>query len=330
MAVRMARKKRILHLAELIGGEYARVIDARDGWPGLMEIKSASGEWRPFEVHVGAIGPSTGRGRRKVECRFQNPASKKPMTSPSGSPALLLGMWEAAGDDRAVLVCMETDRRIGKATRQSLFFPLHLLERATFVGWDEHFSSTGEQIVGLHPSLLPTYVEMKTAGVMVGIDEITSVLDAAGLQAGADVETAVERVRRVSSQLVRSRVFSKRVIGAYGGLCAMCDLDLGLIEGAHIYPVHAPDSTDEVWNGLALCSNHHRAFDKHWIRVDPVDFDLRLHPELIERSGVNPASGVFVEMTHKRMRLPGELAAAPKREMFERRYDFFPRSYSWA
>ncbi len=220
MAVRMLRKNRIQYLAKQIGGDFARVLDARDGWPGLMEIKSTSGEWRPFEVHVGTIGPSTGRGRSQAESRFQNPGSKKPMSSPSGAPALLLGMWEGAGD-RTVLVCMETEHRLGRATRQSLFFPLHLLERAASVGWDEHFSSTGEQIVGLLPDLLPTYIEMKVAGVMVGLHQIASILDAAGLQAEAEEETPVERARRASSQLVRSSTFSKRVIEAYDGLCAM-------------------------------------------------------------------------------------------------------------
>lgn len=329
MAVRMLRKNRILHLAQLIGNDDARVLDTRDGWPGLMEIKSSSGEWRPFEVHVGAIGTSTGRGRRQVESRFQNPANKKPMSSPSGAPALLLGMWEPPAD-QAVLVCMETEHRIGKATRQSLFFPRHLLERAAAVGWAEHFSSTGEQIVGLLPSLLPTYVEMRAAGVMVGQDRIISILEAAGLRPEADLETPVERARRASSQLVRSSTFSKRVIEAYGGLCAMCGLDLGLIEGAHIYPAQAPGSPDEIWNGLALCSNHHRAFDKHWIRVDPTSFDLRLHPELLEGSQTNRTSAAFVEMTREQLRLPRESAAAPRGEMFQRRYDFFPRSYGWA
>ncbi len=105
---------------------------------------------------------------------------------------------------------------------------------------------------------------------------------------------------------------------------------MGVIEGPHIYPTQAPGSTDEVWNGLALCSNHHRAVDKHWIRVDEADFGLRLHPELLERSRVNRASAVFVEMTREQMRLPREPAAAPRRRMFQRRYEFFPGSYSWA
>ncbi len=304
------------------------MLDARDGWPGLMKIRSASGEWCPFEVHIGAVGPSTGRGRRRVESRFQNPASKKPISSPSGAPALLLGMWEAAGS-RAVLVCMETEHRTGRATRQSLFFPLHLLERAASVGWYEHVSNTGEQIIGLIPSLLPTYVEMKLAGVMVGQHEIASIIDAAGLQTEVEVETPAERVRRVSSRLVRSSTFSKRVIEAYEGLCAMCDLDLDLIEGAHIYPAQAPGSMDEVWNGLALCSNHHRAFDRHRLRVDPVALDIELHPELLKASRINRTSRAFVEMTREQVRLPRESAAAPKKEMFQRRYEFFPGSYSW-
>ncbi len=329
MATRMLRKTRIPYLAKLVGEDFARVLDARDGWPGLMEIKISSGVWAPFEVHVGAIGPSTGRGRSSIERRFQNPPSKKPMSSPSGAPALLIGMWEGHRDDRPVLVCMKTEGRLGRETRQSLFLPLHLLERASTVGWDEHFSSTGEQIFGLIPSLLPVYAEMKLAGVAVNMHRIASVVEASGLRTKNDNETPVERARRASSQLVRSSTFSRNVIQAYDGLCAMCDLDLGLVEGAHIYPAQAPGSMDEIWNGIALCSNHHAAFDKHLIKVDPTVFDLDLHPKILANAGFNRACRIFVESTRDRMRLPSEPTAAPRSEMFEKRYDFFQRKYNW-
>jgi putative restriction endonuclease len=38
---------------------------------------------------------------------------------------------------------------------------------------------------------------------------------------------------------------------------------LGIVEAAHIVPVSEPDSEDSVWNGIALCPNHHRLYDRN-------------------------------------------------------------------
>ena len=53
-----------------------------------------------------------------------------------------------------------------------------------------------------------------------------------------------------------------------------------LVQGAHIYPARASDSPDKVWNGLALCSNHHTAFDRHLIWVEPSSRRVLLHEEV--------------------------------------------------
>ncbi|MDE1824356.1 MAG: HNH endonuclease [Candidatus Micrarchaeota archaeon] len=59
---------------------------------------------------------------------------------------------------------------------------------------------------------------------------------------------------------VRDKRFSKYVLQAYGHKCAICKTQLKLVEAAHIVPVK-DNGTDEVVNGIALCANHHKAFD---------------------------------------------------------------------
>ena len=326
----MRRDKRIQYLAELAGSKVARVVDSRDGWPGLMEIFTPVGIWKRVEVHVGYIGRS-GRGRDESERRFQNPANKKPMSSPSGAPALLVGMWERG--PRIVLVGMETDHRIGVATRKSLFFPVDLLDEVAAVGWGERYSSVGEHIIGFIPSLLPVYIECRVEGVKIQPDRVSSILDAAGLRLDKSENTPEERARRAASQIVRRSAFSKAVIAAYGERCSLCDLNLGLLEGAHIYPVSAPGSWDEVWNGLALCRNHHAAFDKHQLWIDPGTYAVRLHPDLESYRSSHPPedpSRRFLEATRDHIRLPGRVEDAPRLQMFRDRYRFYSKSYGWA
>lgn len=67
---------------------------------------------------------------------------------------------------------------------------------------------------------------------------------------------------------VRSASFQDRVLTAYGYRCAMCGLQLKLVEAAHILPVAAENSTDETSNGVALCALHHKAYDNKLLRFD--------------------------------------------------------------
>ena len=79
----------------------------------------------------------------------------------------------------------------------------------------------------------------------------------------------VERRRQAASgtRYVRDRTFSPRVLSAYNHQCSVCEVQLSLLEGAHIIPVHA-NGPDELWNGIALCRNHHRLFDRRILLID--------------------------------------------------------------
>jgi putative restriction endonuclease len=73
-------------------------------------------------------------------------------------------------------------------------------------------------------------------------------------------------VIRQIQQAVRNGRFRRIVIEAYNYRCAICGLDLGIIHAAHIIPVEEV-GTDEADNGIALCPNHHAAFDRDIIII---------------------------------------------------------------
>jgi len=73
-------------------------------------------------------------------------------------------------------------------------------------------------------------------------------------------------VIREVEQAVRNVKFRKLVLSAYNYSCGVCGLDLGIVQAAHIVPV-AEQGTDEPSNGIALCANHHRAFDKNILMI---------------------------------------------------------------
>lgn len=89
--------------------------------------------------------------------------------------------------------------------------------------------------------------------------------------ADSDLTILPEPRRRAIKEFnyaVRNKRFAKNVLQAYGHRCAICGIQLKLVEAAHIVPVK-DDGTDEVVNGLALCANHHKAFDDGLILLRP-------------------------------------------------------------
>ena len=81
--------------------------------------------------------------------------------------------------------------------------------------------------------------------------------------------------------LVRSAVFGREVLRAYQSTCAVSGLQLlsttgaaPLLDACHIVP-WSVSHDDTIGNGLALCPNLHRAFDRHLFWVD-ADYRVRV------------------------------------------------------
>ncbi|MBE9230896.1 HNH endonuclease [Cuspidothrix issatschenkoi LEGE 03284] len=73
--------------------------------------------------------------------------------------------------------------------------------------------------------------------------------------------------------LVRNAFFRKAVVSVYGCQCAFCglivnkNLSQNIVDGAHIKPF-SQFYDSSIHNGIALCKNHHWAFDRGWFGVD--------------------------------------------------------------
>lgn len=63
--------------------------------------------------------------------------------------------------------------------------------------------------------------------------------------------------------------FRREVLDAYNATCAVCGAhESAILIAAHIVPV-AKGGVDEITNGICLCTNHERAFDKGLIKIRP-------------------------------------------------------------
>ena len=103
------------------------------------------------------------------------------------------------------------------------------------------------------------------------IDEFESVKSQLLREGGATYN--LEDLKDEENIVVRNGAFRKIVVSLYEQRCAFCGLRIisadgqDIVDGAHIKPFSV-FRDDRFVNGLALCKNHHWAFDHGWFGVD--------------------------------------------------------------
>jgi hypothetical protein len=335
-----------LRIAELVGGDVLNITDPGSGWPALGTLQLDSGPL-PVSLFAGPVGLShrnrdslfagpvglSHRNRDDVERRFQNPGPERPITTMPGRYPLLLGLWDKDPHlpvPKPLLVQADPGRRVGLATRYSIFVSVPTLLEASATGWSEYTNDTGEFIHCLAPPLLPVIVSALRGDVNLANNEMHAAINGSGLLDFPDYQSpAAERARRAGTALVRDARFARRVTQAYKGFCAMCGIGANLIQAAHIYPASAPGSRDEPWNGLALCPNHHLAFDRYLMAIHPDTREIIYSQEMRAQAKSSPAMAAFVAATYEQLAEPSETSARPASKMFTDRYDYYRQQYGW-
>jgi len=226
-------------------------------------------------------------------------------------------------------VAAQPEIRVGIDKRLTILFPDRLCLEAQQFGWAEPFRNKKDQLHwSFLPQLLPAFVEFYQGGLELPPKQIQIAVVGAGLVDAPD-EAASVRARQATTRLIRSARFGKTIVTAYDKKCAMCGLNFGLVSGAHILPVSAPTSTDHPTNGVALCENHHRAFDRHLIHVHPAQRTIRLHPSIVARARHDAQTQAFVNAMYGTLVAPADPSFIPTQRMFEERYIYYKDDYKW-
>jgi len=129
-----------------------------------------------------------------------------------------------------------------------------------------------------------------------------------------------QRVVTEVSRLTRDAAFRQRVVFAYGNRCAVTRVQLRLVDAAHILPVGADGSTDQIQNGIALSPTYHRAFDAGLIYLNEAcemrmnEGQLHILQNINLAGGVDgfrqPLGGIFLPPDPSQRPLPGFIRRA--------------------
>jgi putative restriction endonuclease len=128
--------------------------------------------------------------------------------------------------------------------------------------------------------------------------------------------TAVVKVR------LHQRSFRERVLEAYRRQCAFCRFrHEEMLDAAHIIPDSSPDGEPLVRNGLALCTLHHAAFDRHFVGVRP-DLVLEVRSDLLKE--IDGPTLLGIQSLHgKPIDVPSAREKRPDPTLLKARYKLF-------
>ena len=214
-------------------------------------------------VHFAGAGRSTSDEYR-IQCPGHLPATLHNLRR-QGDRVFVLGFsadvhaFSAWDPDRFL-------RRNPRVRRFSVYTRLSGMQEATLRGFSTYTDTNGQNVIMFRPNLLGLYVENSTALHQATTRTLRRIAEVysntpLGQPLVRPIRVNRQRIRVTRTEYSRSPRFRQEVLRAYSHRCAMCEIQLDLVEAAHIVPHAHPKGFDTVSNGLALCALHHRSFD---------------------------------------------------------------------
>lgn len=241
------------------------------GHPALYRIYNGNYH-HTVKVYIWNISHG-GKNRPDDEYRIQVTGVKN-FDPIAGASNLVLGWWDTIG----VFGGWDIKQHAGSlGASPSLQIIEGALRKALQTGFAPYVKENNETAIAFRPDFMGNYIQhldaLHESGKIQGEAEILKQLSENSKNVSEhDIDEAVgeDRKRALVStwRSLREIDFRHRVLSAYGHRCAMCGIQLRLIDGAHILPVSEPKSTDQTVNGVALCALHHRAYDSGFITFD--------------------------------------------------------------
>ncbi|MCI0563143.1 MAG: HNH endonuclease, partial [Nitrososphaera sp.] len=216
-------------------------------------------------VYIWNLTPGGPRNvRPSGEFRIQITGIRPPPRIERGTQTLLLG-WH---DEYEVFAGYDTRRHTSFSTRSpSIQVHESALVHAAQYGFGFYQRNNEEIVVTFTLDEFMNYVLNQGAFHRFGASQdqveilVTATQEEPEVHEVGEIPEEREELLRSVRTWVRQRDFRQRVLSAYHHQCAVCQTQLGLVQAAHIVPVHFPGSNDLTRNGIALCPTHHLAYD---------------------------------------------------------------------
>ena len=165
--------------------------------------------------------------------------------------------------------------------RFSLYTRLSRMQEAAAQGLSTHTDTDGQIVIMFRPDLIGLYVENQAALHRDTDRALQRIARDYKQFLARPIAVKRQRIQVTSTAYPRNPRFRQAVLEAYSYRCAMCGIQLGLVDAAHIVPHAHLQGHDVVSNGLALCSLHHRSFDTGLLYVRD-DYSIHLNSSRVK------------------------------------------------
>lgn len=247
------------------------------GWNGIVvqahkpfRLRIFKNESAGIDLCIYIWNCTHGGGKRRAPDEFRIQFTSVVPKIESQAITLLLG-WHA---DYGVYAAWDIRHHAGQSSSSpSAQIKEHILSQAHSRQFAVGVRHNGETVVAFRPEFLVDYaLNSRALHSNDFTDAEVESLNNLGEVEPEDIQELgdSERVKIIAviARRYRASDFRRRVLDAYNHQCAMCGAQLNLIDASHIIPVSSNRSTDRTNNGVALCKNHHAAFDKNLISFD--------------------------------------------------------------
>lgn len=301
-------------------------LNATTEHPARYQVFKGDRSFR-VKIYIWNLTHGGGAARPTDEYRIQitglpEPKGSQEFTAEPGGKTLILGWWAQIG----VFAGFDYNFHKGPlGSSPSIQIREGALQAAHVEGFSPHNRGNGELAIAFRPDFIATYIEnLEALHGAGGSPAEVEVLEEIGKDPDAvsdsEIEEEIPQERQYAviqtKRALRDSNFRARVLTAYGHRCAMCGLQLKLLDAAHILPVDHPDSTDQTCNGVGLCTLHHRAYDRGFVTFD-IAFKIYLDEDQaneFKKTGHDGGIDDFRKLLRPLLILPPDKTERPKAE----------------
>jgi putative restriction endonuclease len=286
-----------------------------------MQIYRNDDSYR-IRVYVWNLTHGGGTARPKNEYRIQIASLNENRFEPEiGGKTLILGWWNEA----EVFAGFDFNKHSDfLGSSPSIQIREESLRNAHIKGFFPCNKGNQEIAIAFKPNFFVEYVKnlesLHSFGNSEGdfkileavAEEPQAINDSALMQTSYTRRTTIVSIRKK----LRDTSFQERVLTAYGHRCAICGIQLNLVQAAHIVPVSHEQGTDLTSNGIALCALHHYAYDRGLVYVDE-DYSIKVNErETMQLKTITRDGGLdkFVEGLRALILLPPSIPDRPYAE----------------
>ena len=180
--------------------------------------------------------------------------------------------------------------------------------------------SNGQSVLSFLPDYLGLYLENLSNIHLLDDVELLALVNQSDTLNTQNLDGEVDfpegHLTITHTRYKRDPRFKTIVYDAYDNRCAMCGIQLELIEAAHIVPHSHEKGTDEIGNGISLCALHHTAYDRSLIFFDE-QFNILINDskmEYLQKVGLDSGFRKFQTLAFDKVQLPTNHTLRPNIE----------------